>query len=618
MIYKLLYVLYRKSPEYWFDWFKSKLGIKGNSVSSRKTNEQRHLLTSVFFENVMVLSFEHGINDRQIRELTLRAVSHATRYQWSVILICPNDGEGSPLKKEDALVLTFHTIEDCSKDDLFQRIADSGSVLSLLISDSTQWSAPLYKYLDERFLSVFYFKNRWKYGQSDLEKIDLAHLWVGDKADFEYLLANTVNPYKWIDEKRFINEILPNHFIRPLQEELTTKVVTMCSSPSKRIVFLSPNWITSGVNTFTELLCARLLERNYNASILFTTRPNETGLVEMPNVPYSFLHMKTRPNRHVWTDLKFFLESQRPTICIPNYDFMASSVSPILDDGVGVIGVLHSDDPFHYEHGYRLGHYWNRIVTVSKTIETKLLELNPNFNSKTQTIHYGINTFLTQYPSKGKTLTIVYSGRLVEEQKRISRFIPIIRMLDQTEIDFKFYFIGDGTEMSLLQEKLSDQISSGNVSFLGRQPNSIVQNYLSKAHIFVLASDYEGLSLSLLEAMGSFCVPIVPRNLSGVDEVLVDGKNAILVNPTNSCEFVAAIKLLNFDREKMRSLADQANLTLLKHNLTSEKMADKYIGLFDEVLEEIQRGDYKRKRPIMNRGALGGISPPPYASNVNW
>ena len=63
-----------------------------------------------------------------------------------------------------------------------------------------------------------------------------------------------------------------------------------------------------------------------------------------------------------WEALRDYLQALTPTVYFPNYDFENSSVAPALRNEVGMIGVVHSDDPHHYEHVQRLGRYWNAVV----------------------------------------------------------------------------------------------------------------------------------------------------------------------------------------------------------------------------------------------------------------
>ena len=70
---------------------------------------------------------------------------------------------------------------------------------------------------------------------------------------------------------------------------------------------------------------------------------------------------------------------------------------------------------------------------------------------------------------------------------------------------------------------------------------SNVNYYLSNADIFVLSSDYEGLPLSILEAMASG-LPIISTNVGGVADIVTN--NGILVSAKDKVGLVKAMKEL--------------------------------------------------------------------------
>ena len=44
-----------------------------------------------------------------------------------------------------------------------------------------------------------------------------------------------------------------------------------------------------------------------------------------------------------------------PCIYFPNCDWQHSGICGTLPGNVKIVGIVHSDDPVHYEHGLRLG-----------------------------------------------------------------------------------------------------------------------------------------------------------------------------------------------------------------------------------------------------------------------
>ena len=66
------------------------------------------------------------------------------------------------------------------------------------------------------------------------------------------------------------------------------------------------------------------------------------------------------------------------------------------------------------------------------------------------------------------------------------------------------------------------------VCFWGRVEKKNIQCFWEKQDICVNRADYEGRSISIVEAMGSGAVPVV-TNTSGVNEDIINGENGFIV-----------------------------------------------------------------------------------------
>ena len=73
-----------------------------------------------------------------------------------------------------------------------------------------------------------------------------------------------------------------------------------------------------------------------------------------------------------------------------------------------------------------------------------------------------------------------------------------------------------------------------------------VENYLADSDIYVASSHFEGLPISMLEAM-SAGLPIVSTDVGGVSDIVKDGINGVLIAPGNKEKYVKALKTLIID-----------------------------------------------------------------------
>ncbi|MDT0353514.1 glycosyltransferase [Pseudonocardia charpentierae] len=98
--------------------------------------------------------------------------------------------------------------------------------------------------------------------------------------------------------------------------------------------------------------------------------------------------------------------------------------------------------------------------------------------------------------------------------------------------------IGDGPQRDELEHLAGRLGLAARVRFSGAQPEHLVRQALERADLFVLPSvvardgQMEGLPVVLLEALASG-VPTVSTRLSGIPEIVVDGRTGLLAEPAD-------------------------------------------------------------------------------------
>jgi len=138
--------------------------------------------------------------------------------------------------------------------------------------------------------------------------------------------------------------------------------------------------------------------------------------------------------------------------------------------------------------------------------------------------------------------------------KRVDGIIEALAGLSE---EVELLVAGDG-DMEADWKHLAAQMGlAGRVHFLGNVPHAKIPLYIRAADIFVLNSEYEGLSHTLLEvqALGT---PMVASGVCGNPEVVEDGVNGLLVDPRDATSLRKALQTL-LDRPELRqAYADEA------------------------------------------------------------
>lgn len=141
---------------------------------------------------------------------------------------------------------------------------------------------------------------------------------------------------------------------------------------------------------------------------------------------------------------------------------------------------------------------------------------------------------------ENKNHKIVSVGRLAK-QKNHMMLIDAFAKIIKTYPEYQLWIYGEGSSRNELETKISEYHIEEKVFLPGNIPN--IHQEISDAEMFVLSSNYEGLSNALLEAM-MMGIPCISTTCAGSDEYIKDGYNGLLVPIGDSEKMKTAIELL--------------------------------------------------------------------------
>lgn len=358
----------------------------------------------------------------------------------------------------------------------------------------------------------------------------------------------------------------------------------------------------SGVDVFATHLTRGLRKLGMDASILLT-EPDEQvpDPMRLPtDVPIDVLPVQPGDTGRARRRALFsYLESQAPCIYIPNYDYRHSIVSARVSDNVTVVGIVHSDDPMHYDHVIRLGKYWNAVVAVSPTIARKSAGVERSISDRVFTIPYGIHPPV-KCPKRDQSATaplrIIYSGRLEHNQKRILDFPKILDELSRRGVPVRMMLVGSGPAFKDLVDLSERHLDAGTLTILSTVPNTEMADLYQSADVFLLASAFEGLPMSLLEAMAHGCIPVVSDIESGVPELIAEEKNGFRVPIGDIAGFADRLEQLQRHPVLRHRLSRAAHDTIIEKDYSVDRMAREYAALFEQLHADTRDGKFRRPR----------------------
>lgn len=136
--------------------------------------------------------------------------------------------------------------------------------------------------------------------------------------------------------------------------------------------------------------------------------------------------------------------------------------------------------------------------------------------------------------------SFIYIGRITKE-KGIIDLVHSLKLIEADQIQLKLVLCGTGPEEEWACSELSS-LSNIVLQFEGVVSGEKKNNLLKKAEYFILPSHFEGLPISLLEAMSAGCVPI-STNVGAVNTLIENNLFGYLVEPQNIDSMSNGIKM---------------------------------------------------------------------------
>jgi len=222
----------------------------------------------------------------------------------------------------------------------------------------------------------------------------------------------------------------------------------------------------------------------------------------------------------------------------------------------------------------------DRVVVLSKYYIKNICDMLHVDSEKIRSIPNPL-TFDCDFPeaeidSKKKEVLIV--ARLEEASKGLSRVFKAWKIVEQENqnLDWQLSIVGSGPDESYYK-KLCSLYGLKHVKFYGHQKPF---EYYKRASIFLMASFHEGFPMTVLEAEQMGLAIIAINNFESLGELVIDGKNGILVED-NIEKFAHSIQKLIASPELYREYGLQSveHSKQFKLNL----IMDKWLELINEL-----------------------------------
>lgn len=170
---------------------------------------------------------------------------------------------------------------------------------------------------------------------------------------------------------------------------------------------------------------------------------------------------------------------------------------------------------------------------------------------------------------------IISVGRL-EKVKGYDNLLLVAKKVFASHPDWKWDIYGDGTQKETIQEEINKLALTEFVSLKG---NHDLRSVYAKYDIFVMTSYYEGLPVSMLEAIGAH-LPVVSFDCpTGPREIIDNNENGYLIDCYDVDKLAYAVNLLIEDKAKRTEFSKKADKNLDK--FSKAKILQKWVDLIE-------------------------------------
>jgi colanic acid/amylovoran biosynthesis glycosyltransferase len=228
------------------------------------------------------------------------------------------------------------------------------------------------------------------------------------------------------------------------------------------------------------------------------------------------------------------------------------------------------------------------VVCISDYARSQLMSLcDPTVWNKLHVIHCGVPldqfTNLQMHESKDAP-TVVCVGRMVPEKGQ-TVLLEAVALLARRNIRIQLKLAGEGRSRAPLERLAEDLGLASQVTFVGAIGQEAIHALYAEAAIFCLPSFAEGVPCVLMEAM-AMQVPVVSTLITGVPELIDDGRTGLLVTPGRADQLADALERLLSDPALCREMTSAARDKVTRE-FNTEISAEQLYELFVRQLEPV-------------------------------
>ena len=362
-----------------------------------------------------------------------------------------------------------------------------------------------------------------------------------------------------------------------------------------RIAEVISNLVSGGAERFVVDLCNEFVELGHEVMlIVFFPLDNKELFFYLPQldsrVKVVSMNKQLGPDFTLPVRLRKVIRGYKPDIVHTHLvGITYSAFSAIFHGPEKYVHTVHNDAPKEAMGGiesfirkFLFKRQYSHPVTISKESlqsfreyykkDADMIVNGRNMPAKIE-IEPSIKGEIDSYKNSRTTRVMANIARWTDV-KRQDLIARVCKRLELEGYDFAMLLIGATIDKNILQQVQA--LNCKSVHILGERDYTL--QYLSLSDGFCLFSSYEGMPISLIEALGCGAVPVCTP-VGGIVNTVHDGVNGILSDGISEDECYTALKrFLDCDSKTLRNMSESAKQSFKPYGM--EECALSYIELF--------------------------------------
>lgn len=174
------------------------------------------------------------------------------------------------------------------------------------------------------------------------------------------------------------------------------------------------------------------------------------------------------------------------------------------------------------------------------------------------------------------SLNLIMVGRFAvpKEQLQLIKAVELVNKKWHDKVHLAL--VGDGILLPMAERYVNEHGLNNVVSLLGERRD--INELLVQSDVFCLISNYEGLPISIIEAMRTG-LPVIASDVGGNNELIQDGLNGFLVGRGNLEQLVEKIAFFVEHRDSLRGMGQRSREIYLQ-DFSAEQMMKRINAIY--------------------------------------